>query len=311
MSPIIERLRQRRSRLESITFEITPRCNLRCRYCYNVWKRPNADPPFRTSYATAKSTLKRLFGMANIKHVTMTGGEPFLAERFAETVLYCRMKGKTVAIITNGNRASKQDLAVVHDLGVELFEIPLHSAHSEPHDWMTGVKGSWEKARQTLQQVVELRAVPVAVIVLTKANLHEVDDTLSYLGQMGIKRIMLNRFNIGGQGIVDADQLAPSVDELRWAFQTANKAANNYHLRITSNVCTPICVLDPRDYPAIGFSSCGSEPERMPVTVNAIGDVRLCNHSPVIVGNIFQTPMDGPYPWDESAIRPEHPNRRF
>ena len=42
--------------------------------------------------------------MADVEQVTFTGGEPFLAERFSELVLYTRMKRKQVAIITNGNK---------------------------------------------------------------------------------------------------------------------------------------------------------------------------------------------------------------
>jgi organic radical activating enzyme len=59
------------------------------------------------SYKQAKKTLKRLFKIAEVGSVTFTGGEPFLAERFNELVLFTRLKNKSVTIITNGNAAAK------------------------------------------------------------------------------------------------------------------------------------------------------------------------------------------------------------
>lgn len=283
---------KKRTPLSSVAFELTPHCNLQCRYCYNIWKRPGHSASFMPSYKYAKKTLERLFRQANIRNVTMTGGEPFLSERFFELVLFCRMRKKNVSIITNGNAATKQDYKIIHGFGVNLFEIPLHASRPEPHDWMTKAKGSWNKAKMSIESVLQIGALPVVVVVLTKANAPEIKNTLEFIAHLGVQRVMLNRFNIGGQGIEEAQDLALSICELRAAFDVANQAAFEHGLQITSNVCTPMCVLDPRDYPKIGFSSCGSEPDRMPVTVNAVGDVRLCNHSPVVLGNIFDITLD-------------------
>ena len=37
----------------------------------------------------------------------------------------------------------------------------------------------------------------------------------------------------------------------------------------------------------IGFANCSASFSSMPVTITYTGDVRICNHSPVVLGNIF------------------------
>jgi radical SAM protein with 4Fe4S-binding SPASM domain len=47
-------------------------------------------------------------------------------------------------------------------------------------------------------------------------------------------------------------------------------------------------VLNPRNYPNISFSHCSDKAERRPLTIDNQGNIRFCNHSPEIMGNIFR-----------------------
>ena len=82
--------------LQHIAFEITDRCNLNCIYCYNIWKTEKVKHIPFNSYRKAIATLGKLFEQATVKNVAFTGGEPLLAERIAEVILFCRMQGKSV-----------------------------------------------------------------------------------------------------------------------------------------------------------------------------------------------------------------------
>ena len=270
-----------------IVFETTTDCNLNCSYCYTVLSRNKNNICNINSYKTAKKTLKKLFNAGKINQITMTGGEPFVCERFKELVLYCRMKNTEVAIITNGTSASEEDYRQMIDVGVSLFELPIHSPTPDIHDVMTGISGSWEKSVNSVKQILKNNGNVVAVIVITKNNFNYVGKTIEFISSLGMKHIMLNRYNIGGRSINKYADILPDFDELNSAYAEAHQIAAVSDLTITSNVCTPFCVLDPEKYPSIQFSACSSSTENMPLTLDSLGNMRLCNHSPTVIGNIF------------------------
>ncbi|MFH2096034.1 MAG: radical SAM protein, partial [Bacteroidota bacterium] len=282
----------KKPKLPFIIFETTSRCNLNCRYCYNIWKRPGETDIVKDSYKKARKTLKQIFKQADVEQVTFTGGEPLIAERFQELVLFTRLKKKSVSVISNGNAGSRDDYSMLIKLGVELFEFPVHSAQAEIHDFMTTVNGSWEKAVQSVKDVTELGGNVVAVIVITKANYSVIRETLEFISSLGIKRIMLNRYNIGGNGIAQPENVVLSKAQLNEAFSVANIAVKELKLRLTSNVCTPLCLLDPADHKNIGFTSCSSNIYNKPLTLDIDGNMRICNHSPVVIGNIYEEPLE-------------------
>ena len=253
---------------------------------------PEAAAKEKNSYKQSLKTLKQLFKNADVNHVTFTGGEPMMSERFAELVLYTRMKKKEVTIITNGNFASKKDYKQLIDFGVALFELPIHSPNAEAHDYMTTIDGSWQKAVQSAKDLLEMGAYVVPVIVVTKANYLLMDDTLKFISEIGMKQIMINRFNIGGRGISEAHNLLVGKEELQKTYQIANDASDKYGLSLTSNVCSPFCLLNPNDYPNIGFGSCYINALNLPVTLDIKGNIRLCNHSPIVAGNIFEQKLE-------------------
>jgi radical SAM protein with 4Fe4S-binding SPASM domain len=246
--------------------------------------------PFN-SYNKAIETLKELFKQADVHYVAITGGEPFLSERYNEVILFCRMEGKQVTIISNGTQGKEKDYKQLIKMGVGLFEFPVHSAQESIHDQMAQVKGSWMKSVASVKSVIALGGQVVPVVVITKLNVNQLGETLEFINSLGCKRIMLNRYNIGGEGCSNPMEVSANAQEIRDAFRIANDKAAELGLVLTSNVCTPNCLLHPKDYPNIGFGHCSFNVLQRPITLDINGNIRLCNHSPVLAGNIYQTPL--------------------
>ena len=120
---------------------------------------------------------------------------------------------------------------------------------------------------------------------------------------------MINRFNPGGDGLALRGLLEPTVDELKDAFAACELQAERLGLIITSNVCTPVCVIEPRDFKRVGFAFCSPDLSVRPLTLDPEGNLRFCNHSPVRMGNIFEAPLEeilvGEYARSWAATRPE------
>ncbi|HEX2958967.1 MAG TPA: radical SAM protein, partial [Chitinispirillaceae bacterium] len=208
--------------IQHIIFEITQECNLNCIYCYNYWRR-NDSTLQPTTFKETKRTINKILNTIDFQHITITGGEPFLADGIEEIILDLRMKGKGVNVISNGTTAKHSSYQILIDLGVSLFEIPFHSSNPSIHDSMTGYFGSYEKVFDSIRFLKELKAEICLVCVLTKINIDHFCQTLEEANKLGIKRFMIARFNIGGRGIENANQIIPSLSELRLAFKTANE----------------------------------------------------------------------------------------
>lgn len=282
-----------RPRLANVVFEVTPRCNLACRHCYVPWEAPAPQlaAPRRDGYAIAERTLNRLFRVADVGCVTMSGGEPLLAERLPELVLQCRLRGAAVNVITNGTVAVRDDYRQLLDVGVRLFQLPLLSAAETAHDAQTGAPGSWQRVVRSLGELVAMGAGVVATVILTRQAAAGLADTLELIADLGVRRVMLNRFNPGGRGLFHLAALAPSVADLQRAFAVADEHAARRHLGVTSNVGLPHCLVQPRDYRHVRFVGCSADLQRRPLALDLDGGLRFCNHSPVVFGNLFAGPL--------------------
>lgn len=269
-----------------IAFEATGRCNLQCKYCYNHWRRADDREPAAPSFRECLATLKQIHRSFAFEHISFTGGEPFLADGLGELILYSRLRGKNVTVLSNGTVGSFEEYRRIADIGVGLFQFPLLSSDEKTHDALTGISGSFRKSTGSIRYLTGLGAEVVPVFVMTKQNIRGLRDTLARGRELGLRRFMLARFNVGGRGIRHCADLLPSAEALKQAFAEANDWARTERVSITANVCVPHCIINPADYPAIRISSCSADFRSMPLTIDFAGNVRICNHSPTVIGNI-------------------------
>ena len=279
-----------RFHIENIVYELTGACNQCCRFCYNYW-RDGKTPIPAPDPSQARKTLRKLLSQASVGTLSFSGGEPLLLKNVHDLVLQARFKGCKVNVLTNGTLLTQDRLDNFQRLGISALQIPLLSADPAIHDALTSLPGSWEKALDALRRAGET-GIGAAVLVITKVNAPGIARTLDLIRDCGIRTVMVNRFNIGGQGIKNAAELVLGKEELADAFRTVEAfAAAHPQMRFVSGVCTPLCLLETSAFPHIRFSTCSTDLSRRPVTVNYRGEVRFCNHSPKVLGNIFERPI--------------------
>jgi len=261
--------------------EMTHFCNLHCVHCYN-----HSYATEQGSYKKAFRLLERLIRKTTVKRITFSGGEPCISERFTEIVLHAKLQGKRVTVITNGNGPTDVYLQLTK-MKVDMMEFSIHSYQPKVHDRIARVAGSWEKAVGNMKLMIEngIRVTPV--VVITSLNYQDVVETVRFFHQLGINSVLVNRYNIGGEGMKQPD-LTANAAQLRVTFSQLNEYAGNQGVNIFSGVCTPYCLLNPDNYPHIRFGTCSTDVYRRPLTFDLDGNLRLCNHSPVNVGNIFK-----------------------
>ncbi|MBR0223115.1 MAG: radical SAM protein, partial [Bacteroidales bacterium] len=196
-----------RSHINNIVFELTGACNQCCRFCYNYW-RDGRTPIAAPDPSLARKTLRKLFSQTAVDNLSFSGGEPLLLPNIHDLVFYARCKGSAVNVLTNGTRLTPDALENFLNLGVCAVQIPLLSADSSVHDSLTSLPGSWEKALAALRSAGKA-GVGAAVLVITKVNAPGIAETLSLIRSCGVRSVMVNRFNIGGNGIRNLQELVP------------------------------------------------------------------------------------------------------
>lgn len=279
-----------RFRLDNLVYELTGACNQCCRFCYNYW-RDDSMTFEKPDPALARRTLRKLLSQVSVGTLSFSGGEPLLLDNVHDLVLRARFRACKVNVLTNGTLLTDAALASFLDLGVGAIQIPLLSADPSLHDDLTRLPGSWEKALDALRRSGKA-GVGVAVLVITRQNARGLEQILAQVRDCGVKTVMLNRFNLGGNGMRHAAELVPDREMLREAFGAAEAfAAGNPAMRFVSGVCTPLCFLDTAPYPHIRFSRCSNGLDGRPITVSYTGEVRFCNHSPFVMGSIYERPL--------------------
>jgi len=115
--------------------------------------------------------------------------------------------------------------------------------------------------------------------------------TLKLCLAIGINSVMLNRLNPGGEALRHMDELFPSLDEVKGALEIADQFAKEYGFSISCGIAAmQPCLIDTRKIKNIGFGYCSAGTNRSYYTIDSIGNLRICNHTPAIPGSFFTEP---------------------
>lgn len=146
--------------ITSVMFELTYRCSEKCIHCYNEGATRN-DSEISTRGDREELTLddyKRiideLYEQGLIK-VCLTGGDPFSKSFVWELIEYLYEKGVAFDVFTNGQRIVN-DVERLANYYPRLVGISLYSGIGEVHDYITRIKGSWEKSMSVVRQLSAL-----------------------------------------------------------------------------------------------------------------------------------------------------------
>ena len=298
----------RQRRQDSFVFEVTQRCNHDCPHCYNTWKNPVEYPMGELPTAETLAMLGKLLDETGASLISLSGGEPMLRADLCEIVRFMVDRGVTVNLITNGTLLDEAAVARLAPDRISIFELPLLSAEREIHDRMSGRAGAFDDVTLAIANLKAAAQRVVCVFVATKLNLPTWRETAEMAIALGADGIMFNRFNPGGEGARHVDLLQAAPAQLADALAAANAFVEQYEFPISCSIAMPPCLFDVDRYPKLTFGFCAAGTERAYYTLDPLGNIRPCNHSATILGNIRETTFaamaDSPAMRDFMAARP-------
>lgn len=163
-----------------VYFEMTLKCNLRCKTCFNSSGNEG------TNEMTIEEIFKSLEGLRrdNIFDVRFTGGEVTQKKDWFEVLKYAKELGFAVSLNTNGvyeNGGSTKTLDKLIELDLEQITISLDGAE-EAHTFIRG-PNTFRKAVESLRYLYKNGANTRVNTVLTKTSLPDFKKILDIAGQ--------------------------------------------------------------------------------------------------------------------------------
>lgn len=178
---------------DSVALYLTHACNLHCRYCFN-----DAGPRHRDELSTAEWTIIiDDIAAAGVRHVDFLGGEPLLRPDLLALASRARRRGLNTALITNGTLVSE---SVAPGIAAHFDDVQVSiDGVGAVNDRLRGA-GSFQRAAHGLQHLLA-QGVPVTVAsTLTRINLPAIDDFLSWLTGLGVRRFHCTNLQECGRG---------------------------------------------------------------------------------------------------------------
>lgn len=143
--------------LRALHIEIASECNERCIHCYipHEDKLTLIDPDL--FYKVVKDGRKM-----NIIHVTLSGGEPLLHPEFVSFLKYCRKMDLSVNVLSNLTLLDGIMIEEMKKNPLLSVQTSLYSMDPSVHDKITGKKGSFEKTKRAIREIVQ-SGIPVQI----------------------------------------------------------------------------------------------------------------------------------------------------
>ena len=110
------------------TFELSPICNMDCKFCFANWRENRKQLPFEKVISIIDK-LKEY----GIKAINLTGGDPLLRNDIVEICKYCKDNDIMTIISTNGIELLKNKEVLNY---IDSINLPLDSYNSAIHNEM-------------------------------------------------------------------------------------------------------------------------------------------------------------------------------
>jgi radical SAM protein with 4Fe4S-binding SPASM domain len=267
--------------------ELTPACNLRCGFCYNVWLAPGAPKAPSSAVLDFEGWVRVLEHLpmdGGVEWLCFAGGEPLLSDTLLPLAQYVRKAhpGVRLGVASNGTLLTEARLREL-SATIDYLELSLLSLDPTRYLALTGADLlAHAKSAITLAAVAPIpTTVALTLVPMPAADLCSM---LDFALAFGARKIVLNRFAASGRGAARESEFRLSLEALRGLLEVANTfcAKRGVHVDVTLPV--EDCLLAHADFEHLRFHPCVCA--KLKWTVGPNGQLRTCEQSAVELGDL-------------------------
>lgn len=290
----MERIETRRKH-RYFLFELTRKCQNNCAFCYNVWKEDRHYPKTELNAEQAVAVVDKLITESGCELIGLSGGEPLMKKGFFDIASRISERNVTPILISNGKLLTRNTVEKSMECGIMDFEVSLHSHHEDTHDKLVGRRGSFQEAIDAILNVKQLGGDVSTVFVATRENVDDFPGYVELNAMLKVGWILFNRVACGGTSLRNWESLVPTPTQLSQALDQGARLAERYKIGLGAGVQIQPCLIDLSRYPNVRSSFCplnDPDSDRSYFAIDPAGNLRMCNRSKIILGNILEQPFD-------------------
>ncbi len=264
-----------------VSFRITEHCNLNCSYCY---MGGSIERLKASSYHMIETILKKLKDN-NVQTIELTGGEPMVHHDIFKIINYAVNNFNLITILTNGVYFQEKIINFLSNFKKKVFiQISVDGFNEEVSTRIRRVKNTSIKTINTIKKIIEFNIPFRVAIVLTPANVFDLENMILSLKNIGVRRISLSF----AEELGNAQRIDSNKETL---FQQIAQEYGEYISRIADKFPEIVNVelKDIRDDIVKNTRNCGAGSRS--VAINHLGDVYPCvmlNDKIAKMGNLFK-----------------------
>lgn len=231
----------RRPVLENVTINVTHRCNLRCSHCF-------FDPAMDVSGQFKVRDLEKFLKQGsryihkNVNFV-MLGGEPLLEMEKTLAIAEVTLAwGGNTAVSTNGTLVDADFAERARELGL-MVQVSVDGSCPEVNDAIRG-KGSFVKAINGVQILVEAGTHTTINMVVQQSNIHDIEEFYDLSKRLGTDEVrfiglnMMGRARTGGIEPVPKIEVVQALHDLIRSRPDAGKRMRRDYFTILKTTCS-------------------------------------------------------------------------
>lgn len=179
-----------------VIWNLTRRCNLKCRHCYAV--AANRDFPGELSNEEAVAVLDDLAAFG-IPALILSGGEPLSRPDTLDLARRSKGLGLYTALSTNGTPIKDRIADEIAGIGFDYVGISLDGIGAT-NDWFRGADGAFDEALAGVREC-KARGIKVGLrFTMTKDNAEQLPDLLDLARDEGVEKFYLSHLVYAGRG---------------------------------------------------------------------------------------------------------------
>jgi radical SAM protein with 4Fe4S-binding SPASM domain len=202
-----------------VIWEVTGRCNLRCKHCLS-----DSGTPYQDELTTQEAkNLIDAFEAIKVFNISFSGGEPLIRPDIFELLEYSSRKKIGIELLTNGTLITKEVIDRFENINLFNVQISIDGIGTT-HDEFRGIDGAYKRAVKATQLLRDADYEVVISSAVTKQNIGQINELIDIAIDLGASAYKTTLFMPAGRGKGNLDRLVLTPEDAKeFAFMLIDK----------------------------------------------------------------------------------------